>query len=235
LPQDNKSPITSFELNPQPGYPYVVLEPDGILRLDPLPADVPYKSRETWDGMFPVTPGQVVAARALIKTGSVPPDYVPPEPWSNGARIGVDFYAADKKTILRTCELVGIDGYGPYVGEGWVPWGSPWTYRELYIPAINTETGKDTVVREGEAYVLMWLQCMAYDAPASAWYRNTEFYILNPGETPPTPIPPTLVSPLFPNLREILLSRVPSLARVYGIVDGIRAKRQEYIKISWRG
>jgi hypothetical protein len=169
---------------PKPyGLTYCVFENDGSIRLDPTTET---DDRATWlIRRYSVKAGQVVCARALIKTGILPTDYVPPEPWSNGARIGIDFWAGGK--VVRSIELTGIDGYGPWIGGGWVPWGSDWTFRELYIPYISA-SGKDTVIREGEEEVIMWLQAMAHDAPASAWFKNTEFYILNAGEVPPPPL-----------------------------------------------
>jgi hypothetical protein len=161
----------SWELHPY-DLNYVVFEADGSIRLDPTDG---IDDRATWALLLPVTPGQRIVARAEIKTEAISPDYVPPQPWSNGGRIGMDFYSGGQ--VVRAVELSGIDGYGPWIGGGWVEWGSDWSFREL--------DNEDTIIQEGEEYTIMWIQAMAHDAPASAWFRNMEFYILNPGENPP--------------------------------------------------
>lgn len=159
------------------GLSYVAFEGDGSIRLDSTASN----DRATWlTSRYSVAVGQRVVARSLIKTASLPSNYTPPEPWSNGARIGIDFYNANG-VVVRSIALTGIDGYGPWVGGGWVPWGSGWVFKELDSP--------DTIIKPGEVEAIMWIQAMAHDAPASAWFKNTEFYILNPGEYPPSPIP----------------------------------------------
>lgn len=178
---------------------FVVVEADGSLRLDPC------HDREAWcSNQVPCTPGQIITASAMIRTGTLPTGYTPPEPWSNGARIGIDFRDG-AGTIMPVNPL---DEYVPPFPNGnpwnnglnawWVDWGKGWTQRNI----------KATVPNFG-VNVILWVQAMNDLAPASAWFNSATLYITS--STPPPPVPPNKSFaariPMMPILVHQLLRR----------------------------
>jgi hypothetical protein len=103
----------------------------------------------------------------------LPAGYVPPTPWSNGARIGLDFRDASG-TIIRAV-YANVPPYpnpNPWnnaANPDWVDWGSPWSLRKI-----------QTTVHPGEVNVVMWCQCMNDLAPANGYFASAELYISSP-------------------------------------------------------
>jgi hypothetical protein len=138
--------------------------------------------------------GQTILARAQVKVGAYPnAPVVPNLNGVGGARIGLDIYSKPG-TIVDGTTMLDAKGNAVYV-----PWGSDWTQVVIQFVVPSTENGYLTT---------MWVQMRPYNAPANAQFRNTEFYILNPGQSAPPlpPNPPSTPTPPSPTTGSIVVN-----------------------------
>jgi hypothetical protein len=161
--------------------PYVFLDSSVLhngnpsIRLDPMGGT----DRATWGGWCNVKAGDMVVAKCWMKVASCS------NPAGHGARFGIDFYD-DQGYIAGTS--ADANGNLPQFPQPWtgslanfVTWGSDWQQRTISFTVPSSisvnENGDPVSPPRSPKYILMWIQAMNHDDPASAWFADAELYI----------------------------------------------------------
>lgn len=171
------------------------------IRLDPhTDNDVNY-NRECDANWMPIHPSDHIVFRCWIKTSSAQNPAHNGDVTYGGGRIGIDF--AGQGIHIYTVPRTNVDPWGPlgdYGPNGWVPFGSDWTYRQwdIIVPDTfftkNDYTGEPCSPRQID-YFGAWIQVMPWTEQGVAWFADAELCINPEPEPTPTPTPAPTPTP----------------------------------------